>query len=206
MFNQRKHNGLYAFVSQIKVMCSVIEEIFPFPFVFSFFIMRTHAAKKCNAEIWKKRFSWVTSHELHLDWIKHENWSLLKLIRSNIIKGSLSRQQFLSLFSWSPRKNVNSRQFFFSLCYPRLRDDFNVHFYAKASKMNCAFTSLGGLLFDCPSWIFRMLHYNSRDLLTYNDASKISCTKPWFFPLKFPKISFFMKVLKIGIFGRFLTE
>ena len=112
MFNQRKHNGLYAFVSQIKVMCSVIEEIFPFPFVFSFFIMRTHAAKKCNAKIWKKRFSWVTSHELHLDWIKHENWSLLKLIRSNIIKGSLSRQQFLSLFSWSPRKNVNSRQFF----------------------------------------------------------------------------------------------
>ena len=87
--------GLYAFVSQIKVMWSVIKEIFPFPFVFSFLIMRTYAAK-CNAEIWKKRFSWVTKHELHLDWIKHKNWSLLKIIRSNKIKWSLSRRQFLS--------------------------------------------------------------------------------------------------------------
>ena len=43
-------------------------------------------------------------------------------------------------------------------------------------------------------------------LLRYNNSSKIPCTKPWFFPLKFPKISFLMKVLKIGIFGRFLTE
>ena len=43
-------------------------------------------------------------------------------------------------------------------------------------------------------------------LLRYNNSSKIPCTKPWFFPLKLPKISFLMKVLKIGIFGRFLTE
>ena len=28
--------------------------------------------------------------------------------------------------------------------------------YAKTSKMNCAFTSLGALLFNCPSWIFFM--------------------------------------------------
>jgi len=47
--------------------------------------------------------------------------------------------------------------------------------------MNCAFTSLGGLLFNFPSWIFYMLYYNSRALLRYNDSSKISCTKPWFF-------------------------
>ena len=72
--------------------------------------------------------------------------------------------------------------------------------------MNCAFTSLGRLLFNCPSWIFYMLYYNSRALLRYNNSSKIPCTKPWFFPLKLPKISFLMKVLKIGIFGRFLTE
>ena len=72
--------------------------------------------------------------------------------------------------------------------------------------MNCAFTSLGGLLFNCPSWIFYMLYYNSRALLRYNNSSKIPCTKPWFFPSKFCKISLFMKVLKIGIFGRFLTE
>ena len=51
-----------------------------------------------------------------------------------------------------------------------------------------------------------MLYYNSRALLRYNNSSKIPCTKPWFFPLKLPKISFLMKVLKIGIFGRFLTE
>ena len=79
-------------------------------------------------------------------------------------------------------------------------------FYAKTSKMNCAFTSLGGLLFNCPSWIFYMMYYNSRALLRYNNSSKIPCTKPWFFPSKFRKISLFMKVLKIGIFGRFLTE
>ena len=183
-------------------MCSVIKEIFPFPFVFSFLIMRTHAAKKCNVEIWKKRFSWVTSHELHLDWIKHENWSLLKLIRSNIIKGSLSRQQFLSLFSWSPRKNVNSRQFF-GVCVTPGCVTISTCILCKTSKMKCAFTSLGGLLFNCQSWIFHMLYYNSRTFLRYNDSSKISCTKPWFFPLKFRKIWLFMKVLKIGIFGRF---
>ena len=34
-------------------------------------------------------------------------------------------------------------------------------FYAKTSKINCAFTSLGGLLFNCPSWIFYMLYYNN---------------------------------------------
>ena len=79
-------------------------------------------------------------------------------------------------------------------------------FYAKTSKMNCAFTSLGALLFNCPSWIFYMLYYNSRVLLRYYNSSKIPCTKPWFFPSKFRKISLFMKVLKIGIFGRFLTK
>ena len=105
MFNQLKHNCSYAFVSQIKMMWSVVKEIFPFPFVFSFLIMRTYAAK-CNAEIWKKRFSWVTSHELHLDWIKHENWSLLKLIRSNIIKGSLSRQFFSEAYRTKPGQVV----------------------------------------------------------------------------------------------------
>ena len=83
---------------------------------------------------------------------------------------------------------------------------FQPAFYAKSSKMNCAFTSHGGLLFNCPSWIFYMLHYNSRALLRYNDSSKISCTKPWFFSSKFRKISLLTKVLKIGIFRRFLTE
>ena len=72
--------------------------------------------------------------------------------------------------------------------------------------MNCPFTSLGELFFNCPSWIFHMLYYNSRALLRYNDSHKISCTKPWLFPLKFPKISLLMKVLQIGIFGRFLTK
>ena len=72
--------------------------------------------------------------------------------------------------------------------------------------MNCAFTSLGALLFNCPNWIFYMLYYNSRDLLWFNNSSKIPCTKPWFFPSKFRKISLFMKVLKIGNFGRSLTE
>ena len=51
-----------------------------------------------------------------------------------------------------------------------------------------------------------MLYYNSRVFLRYNNSSKIPCTKQWFFPSKFCKISLFMKVLKIGIFGRFLTE
>ena len=51
-----------------------------------------------------------------------------------------------------------------------------------------------------------MLYYNSGALLRFNNSSKIPCTKPWFFPSKFCKISLFMKVLKIGIFGRFLTE
>ena len=138
MFNQRKHNGLYAFVSQIKVMCSVIEEIFPFPFVFSFFIMRTHAAKKCNAKIWKKRFSWVTSHELHLDWIKHENWSLLKLIRSNIIKGSLSRRQFLlegyRTKPWQVVYNPLARLYISFLTHPFLDNGRNASLYSlKAS-------------------------------------------------------------------------
>ena len=72
--------------------------------------------------------------------------------------------------------------------------------------MNCAFTSLDGLLFNCPSWIFYMLYYNSRALLRLNNSSRIPCTKPRFFPSKFRKISLFMKVLKIGLFGRLLTE
>ena len=38
-----------------------------------------------------------------------------------------------------------------------------------------------------------MLYYNSRVLLRYNSSSKIPCTKPWFFPSKFGKISLFMK-------------
>ena len=42
---------------------------------------------------------------------------------------------------------------------------------------------------------FYMLYYNSRDFLRYNNSSKIPCTKPWFFPSKFCKISLFMKVL-----------
>ena len=81
-----------------------------------------------------------------------------------------------------------------------------VAYYAKTSKVNFAFTSLDGLLFNCPSWIFHMMYCNSRALLRYNNSSKIACTKPWFFPSTFRKISLFMKVLKIGIFGRFLTE
>ena len=60
--------------------------------------------------------------------------------------------------------------------------------------------------FNCPSWIFYMLYYNSRALLRFNNSTKIPCTKPLFYPSKFCKISLFMKVLKIGIFGRFLTE
>ena len=51
-----------------------------------------------------------------------------------------------------------------------------------------------------------MLYYNSRASLCFNNSTKIPCTKPWFCPSNFFKISLFMKVLKIGIFGRFLTE
>ena len=47
---------------------------------------------------------------------------------------------------------------------------------------------------------------NSRDSLSFNSSSKTPRTKPWFFLSKFRKISLFMKVLKIGIFRRFLTE
>ena len=72
--------------------------------------------------------------------------------------------------------------------------------------MNCAFTSLGRLIFNCPRWIFYMLYYHSTALLRFNNSSKIPCTKPCVFSSKFCKISLFMKVLKIGIFGRFLTE
>ena len=73
---------------------------------------------------------------------------------------------------------------FWSLCYPRLRDGLKRAFYAKTSKMNCSFTSLGALLFNCPSWIFYMLYYNSRAFLRCNNSSKIPCTKPWFFSFK----------------------
>ena len=41
--------------------------------------------------------------------------------------------------------------------------------------------------------------------LRYKNSSKIPCTKQSFFHSKFRKISLFIKVLKIGIFGRFLT-
>ena len=37
-----------------------------------------------------------------------------------------------------------------------------------------------------------MLYYNSRALLRYKNYSKSLCTKPWFFPSKFRKISLFM--------------
>ena len=43
-------------------------------------------------------------------------------------------------------------------------------FYAKTSKVNFAFISLDGLFFNCPSWIFYMLNYNSRALLRYNNS------------------------------------
>ena len=43
-------------------------------------------------------------------------------------------------------------------------------------------------------------------LIRTRKSYKIPCTKPWFFPSKFRKISLFIKVLKIGTFGRFLTE
>ena len=43
-------------------------------------------------------------------------------------------------------------------------------FYAKTSKVNFAFISLDGLLFNCPSWISYMLYYNSRALLRYNNS------------------------------------
>ena len=78
--------------------------------------------------------------------------------------------------------------------------------YAKTSKMNCAFTSLDRLFFNCPSWIFYMLYYKSGAFLRYNNSSKILRTKPWFSLSKFLKFSLFMKALKIGIFGRFLAE
>ena len=72
--------------------------------------------------------------------------------------------------------------------------------------MNCAFTSLDRLFFNCPSWIFYMLYYKSGAFLRYNNSSKILRTKPWFSLSKFRKFSLFMKALKIGIFGRFLAE
>ena len=102
-------------------------------------------------------------------------------------------------------KKCESRQLL-EFVLPAVAWGFSRAFYAKTSKINSSFASLGGLLFNCPSWIFYMLYYNSRALLRYNDSSKISCTKPWFFSSKFRKISLLMKVLKIGIFRRFLTE
>ena len=79
---------------------------------------------------------------------------------------------------------------------PAVAWQFQRAFYAKTSKMNSTFASLGGLLFNCPSWIFYMLYYNSRALLRCNNSSKIPCTKPRFFPSKLRKVSLFMKVLK----------
>ena len=64
--------------------------------------------------------------------------------------------------------------------------------------MNCAFTSPDGLLSNCRSWVFYMLCYISGAFPRYSNSSKI--------PSKFRKFSFFMKALKIGIFGRFLAE
>ena len=82
----RKHNGRVCLCFPNKGhVISYQGNFVPFPFVFSFLIMSTYAAK-CNAEIWKKRFSWVTSHELYLENQRHENWSLLQLIRSNLDK------------------------------------------------------------------------------------------------------------------------
>ena len=78
-------------------------------------------------------------------------------------------------------KNVNSRQFFGVCVTPGCVTIIQRAFYAKTSKMNCAFTSLGELLFNCPSWIFHMLCYNSRALLGCNDSYKIHVPSRDFF-------------------------
>ena len=83
-------------------------------------------------------------------------------------------------FSLSPRKNV-SQDKFLKFVLPSIAWRFYCEFYAKTSKINCAFTSPGGLLFNCHSWIFYMLYYNSRAFLWFNNSSKIPCAKPWFF-------------------------
>ena len=64
--------------------------------------------------------------------------------------------------------------------------------------MNCAFTSLSGFLFNCPSLIF----YNA---VLYNIV-KFHVLSHDFFSSKFCKFSLFMKVLKIGIFGLFFSR
>ena len=95
---------------------------------------------------------------------------------------------------------------FWSLCYPLLRDGFNVHFMQKHRKWTarlplstrCFLIPQAGFFIRCNATvgfyrgiiILLKFHVSSRD----------------FFPSKFRKISLFMKVLKIGIFGRFLTE
>ena len=53
--------------------------------------------------------------------------------------------------------------------------------------MNCAFTSLDRLFFNCPSWIFYMLYYKSGAFLRYNNSSKILRTKPCF-PFKVSQV------------------
>ena len=78
-------------------------------------------------------------------------------------------------------KNVNSRQFFGVCVTPGCVTIIQRAFYAKTSKMNCPFTSLGELLFSYPSWIFHVLYYNSRALLRYNDSYKIHVPSRDFF-------------------------
>ena len=152
--------------------------------------------------LWKRPFD--LSELVHCD-RPHLTFLLVNSYQSNKRLNQYFDFTSKNYFSWSPRKNL-SQDRFSEFVLPSVAWRFQRTFYAKTSKMNCAFTSLSGLLFNCPSWIFYMLYYNSRALLGLNNSSKIPCTKPWFFPSKFRKISLFMKVLKIGIFGRFLIE
>ena len=106
----------------------------------------------------------------------------------NQLKPDLSRMNhMLTMISWN-------------LFYPPLHDGFNI---LCTSKMNCSFTSLSGLLCNCPSLIF----YNAVRFWGIINILKFHVPSYDFFLQNFCKFSLFnMKVLKIGILGLFLAE
>ena len=75
-----------------------------------------------------------------------------RIVISFVSYSSSVQKQFLLASQWrNNKKNVNSRQFFGVCVTPGCVTIIQRAFYAKTSKMNCPFTSLGGFLFNCPS-------------------------------------------------------
>ena len=142
-----------------------------------------HHASQTARYLFSSNLRWISFIKPSLNLPFSQLYRLL--FESWSVSSSIPRQ-FKSIFclyhnGGIVKKNVNSRQFFGVSVTPGCVTIIQRALYAKTSKMNCPFTSLGELLFNCPSWIFHLLYYNSRALLRYNDSSKISCTSRDFF-------------------------